>query len=306
NNAWILGRVQTNGKNDYVNVHTIQDGMELTPLSFYGKTYIPPSNVAVNGDVDVTIPPSAQVDKMDARSFYARLAEEMKMNPPTSADAAMVVKMKAIGLSPGESFAYSKLSDEQKRAVDAGFYTGFEKLHSAVPSNAKMENGWINNPTIGTYKTDYDSRAFIALVGLGANIRDDAVYFKARTDAIGARLNGNNKYVLRFAKGQTPPVNGFWSLSLYDEKNFFAKNSLKRYAIGDRDRLTYNSDGSLTLYIQAQSPGKAKESNWLPAPSENFSLVMRTYWPKQAILDGTWKIPSVQRTEMPPSRLSKK
>lgn len=304
NNVWLIGRIQTNGKKDYLNIHNIQDEWELTPLSFYGKSYIPPSNVPVNALADTRTAPVDQVTKMDAKEFFSFFAEEMKQNPPRAADAVAVAKMRTIGITPGESFSFEKLSPGVQRAVEQGYVGGNKRLRTEVPSGATVDNGWMTGNVIGTYDGKYFDRAYVALTGLGANTREDSVYFRAISDSSGQKLNGKNKYVLKLSKNQIPPVRGFWSLSMYNANRFFAKNSIERFAIGDRDRLVYNADGSLDLYIQEQSPGRAKEANWLPAPVEDFNLVMRLYWPKQVVLDGTWRLPAVERTSEP-GRLSK-
>jgi hypothetical protein len=128
---------------------------------------------------------------------------------------------------------------------------------------------------------------------LGANLPEDAVYPRATKDSNGQPFNGASRYAIRFAKGQLPPVGAFWSITMYNSNQFFVNNPIGRYAIGDRDKLKFNDDGSLTLYVQSDSPGKEKESNWLPAPKDSFSLFMRLYWPKKEILDGSWLPPAV-------------
>src|SRR5262249_26809561 len=143
--------------------------------------------------------------------------------------------------------------------------------------------------------TRYLERAMVAWVGLGANLSADAVYPMTRVDAEGQALNGANKYVLHFDKTGISPVKGFWSLTLYNNQQFFVPNPINRYAIGDRDKLKMNADGSLDLYIQNENPGADKESNWLPAPKDSFNLILRLYWPDAQVLNGTWKPPAVQR-----------
>src|SRR5262249_2238303 len=138
-------------------------------------------------------------------------------------------------------------------------------------------------------------RALVALVGLGANLPEDAVYPRATADPDGKPLSGANRYEIRFAAGQLPPVGAFWSISMYNAKQAFVKNQLNRFTIGDRDRLKYEEDGSLVLFIQNQSPGKDKEPNWLPSPRDEFNLVMRLYWPKAEILEHRWHPPQVTR-----------
>ncbi len=146
------------------------------------------------------------------------------------------------------------------------------------------------------YGTNYLQRALITAIGLGANRPQDAVYPTSVADADGKPYSGANKYVVHFSKGQLPPVKGFWSLTMYDAAYFFVANPLDRYSISARESLKTNADGSVDLYIQNESPGKDKESNWLPAPKDKFILMFRLYWPSEtppSIIDGTWKIPPV-------------
>jgi len=139
-----------------------------------------------------------------------------------------------------------------------------------------------------------------AWIGLGANLPEDAVYPLNIGDSDGKQLIGANKYVLHFAKNEIPPVGAFWSVTLYDKDGFPTVNALKRNAIGDRDELKYNADGSLDLYFQSESPGKDKESNWLPAPTGGFNLTMRLYAPKSEALTGKWNPPPVTKLPGPP------
>ena len=149
---------------------------------------------------------------------------------------------------------------------------------------------------IGTYGADYLHRAGVAFGALGANVPDDAVYPTAFADADGQPFSSEKRYILHFEKRQIPPARAFWSLTMYDERQVFTENPINRFAIGDRDRLTFNPDDSLDLYIQRESPGKDKESNWLPAPkSGSFTMNLRLYWPKAEVLDGTWTPPLVKR-----------
>jgi hypothetical protein len=156
---------------------------------------------------------------------------------------------------------------------------------SAIMENLKKiavpKNGWTAvTKDIGVYGTRYLDRATITAIGLGANRPQDAIYPTSEADPAGHPYSGANKYVLHFDKGMTPPVDGFWSLTMYNAKYFFVDNPLNRYTLSPRNALKYNPDGSLDLYIQAQNPGKDKESNWLPAPQGQFILMMRLYWPK--------------------------
>ena len=144
----------------------------------------------------------------------------------------------------------------------------------------RLENGWTFTTKTGLYGTDYLQRAFVTAIGLGANRPQDAVYPTSEVDADGKPYSGANKYVMHFAKGQTPPVDGFWSITMYNADYFFVDNPLNKYTVSPRNDLKYNADGSLDIYIQNESPGKDKEANWLPAPKGKFILMMRLYWPQ--------------------------
>ncbi len=157
-----------------------------------------------------------------------------------------------------------------------------------------QENGWRYSLQTGNYATDYLTRASVAWYGLGANLPQDTVYPVSGYDQTGNRLTGASNYVLHFPPGETPPVNGFWSLTAYDPQYFFVPNPLNRYTVSPRNDLKFNADGSLDLYVQTQSPGPDKEANWLPAPKGNFVLMLRLYWPKEPILTLAWKPGSIQ------------
>ena len=156
-------------------------------------------------------------------------------------------------------------------------------------------NGWLVNLDVGNYRTDYLLRAGVAMYGLGANSPVEAVYPNAFTDNQGQNLTGAPNYLIHFDKGQTPPVNAFWSITLYNNESYLAENPINRYSISQNtEGLKYNPDGSLAIYIQNESPGSEKESNWLPSPSGQFNLVLREYNPQDVILKGEYQIPPVQ------------
>ena len=246
--------------------------------------------------IDTKTPPVEQVAKMDAADFFGRLADLLTDNPPTEDDKAMVEKLAKIGIVAGKSFDATKLDRAAAKGLERGAAAGRDSIFAgAKKPQGKMVNGWDMMMNIGRYGTNYPFRAVVALVGLGANLPEDAIYPHAKVDSDGKPLSGANRYTIHFAKGQLPPVGAFWSITMYNSKQFFVDNPINRYAIGDRDKLKFNDDGSLTLYFQHESPGKDKESNWLPAPKDSFNLFMRLYWPKPAIIEGTWKPPTVER-----------
>ncbi|HEY5805293.1 MAG TPA: DUF1254 domain-containing protein [Lysobacter sp.] len=299
NLVWLIGRTQTNGKSDYKAVHAIQDKYRLVPLSSWGKPYTAPTGLPVAADVDMKTPPPEQVASMDAAAFFGRLNRLMQDNPPAAADAPALERFAKLGIAPGKPFDAAALDPAVAAALDEGMKAGREKLLAAakVPIGRDV-NGWTIMPaSVANFGTDYNLRAVVALIGLGANLQTDAIYPHAVADSDGQPLSGANRYTMRFEKGQLPPVKAFWSITVYNEKQAFIQNPINRYAIGDRDKLKFDADGSLTLYIQKDSPGKDKESNWLPVPEGSFNLFMRLYWPEQAIVDGTWKIPPVERVK---------
>jgi hypothetical protein len=295
NMVWLIGRTQTNGKDDYANVHAMQDRFKLMPLSAWGKAYAPPENVSAV-DVDTSIPPVEHVTRMAPESFLARFAALLKANPPADADAPVMKRLAKVGIVPGTSFDEKSLDPTIAAAIEQGVQTARGRFAAATKRpQAKAVNGWEIARNLGRYGNNYVFRTGVAILVLGANLPEDAIYPRARVDSEGKPFVGTNRYELHFAKEQLPPVEAFWSVTLYNSKQAFVDNPIGRYAIGDRDRLKFNSDGSLTLYIQHESPSADKMSNWLPAPKEEFNLIMRLYWPKKSALDGSWTPPGVQR-----------
>lgn len=295
--VWLLGRIYCDGTpEDYAAVHKLQDEFKLAPLSAYGKPYTPPPGKA-DPSVDIKTPVREQVNRMDAAAYFTLLCELMKTNPPSEADAPYLAKFARIGIVPGQSFDASKLkADFVKRVPTVGFDRIM--LQFKINEAVKNENGWAFTTKTGIYGTNYLMRGLITAIGLGANRPQDAVYPTSRADAEGHKYSGANKYVMRFPKGHLPPVEGFWSLTMYDSGYFFVKNPLNRYSISPRQNLKSNPDGSVELYIQHESPGKDKESNWLPAPLDDFILMLRMYWPNEtdpSIINGTWKIPAAKK-----------
>ena len=295
--VWVNGQMQANGPQDYAVVNALQKQYKLTPLSAWGQSYMPPAEVPVAPGVDAKTPPLAQVQKMDAGAFFGRLARLMKDNPPAPVDKPMVEKLKTLGIEPGKDFDIGKIdpdtATELQRAMGA-----FEKLQEGV-KKLKTVNGWIVMPKdMGNYGTDYETRAGIAFVGLGAIQTVDIAYPTAFDDGDGKPLDGAKRYVLHFDKGQTPPANVTWSVSMYDPQGYYVPNAINRFHLAAGMPLTYDADGSLDIHVQASSPGGEKESNWLPAPkSGTFNLVVRVFWPKASMLDGTYKMPPVRKLQ---------
>jgi hypothetical protein len=295
--VWIIGRTQTNGAKDYEAVHKVQAGYTITPLSQWGKKPQPVKAI-IDPAVDMKTAPMIQVDTMAAGKFFAYAAELLKVNPPHITDQPIIARMRRIGIVPGQSFDLGKADPAVMRALERAAPDALKNMQTKIPTLARVVNGWsMNTDTMGVYGNYYLKRAIVALIGLGANVPEDAVYPLNLGDADGKSLTGTNKYVLQFAKNEIPPVAAFWSITLYDKDGFPTANALNRNAIGDRDDLKFNADGSVDLYFQNESPGKDKESNWLPAPTGDFNLTMRLYAPKLEVLDGRWAPPPIRRVQ---------
>jgi hypothetical protein len=293
--VWIIGRTKTDGPPDYAAVHKIQAGFTITPLSQWGKNPAP-SSFKPDPTIDMKTPPKTQVDTMSSEQFFTLGAELLKVNPPHTTDQPIIARMKQIGIEPGKSFDFAKLDGAVKRGLEPAVADGQKLMAWKVPNLARVANGWsMNTDTMGVYGNYYLKRAIVAQLGLGANLPEDAVYPLNLADATGQPLDGSHRYTIHLDKGSTPPVDAFWSVTLYDPEGFQVANSLNRFAVSSWMPFHYNPDGSLDLHIQADSPGKALEGNWLPAPKGPFNLTMRLYAPKAEVLTGRWNPPPVEK-----------
>ena len=296
--VWIICCTQTNGPKDYEAVQKVQDGYKITPLSRWGKAPEPVKS-AIDPMVDMKTPPVVQVDTMPAEKYFSYGAELMKVNPPHITDWSQVARLKRIGIEPGKSFDFNQASPAVKVALRRAVVDGLKLMKDKMPTMARIVNGWqMNTDTMGVYGNYYLKRAIVAMMGLGAAQPEDTIYPINILDADGKPMNGVNKYVIHFKKEELPPVEAFWSVTMYDAEGFQVANTLNRFAIGNQDDLKYGTDGSLDIYIQNESPGKDKESNWLPSPAQGvLSITMRLYAPKPQVVDGQWAPPAVKKVQ---------
>jgi hypothetical protein len=293
--VWIIGRTKTDGPADYDAVHKIQAGYKITPLSQSGKEPVAPE-FKPDPSVDMKTPPKIQVDTMPADKYFAYAAELLKLHPPHITDEPIIAQLKRIGFEVGKSFDLDKADPAVKKGLASAAEDAQKLMEWKVPTLARIANGWsMNTDTMGVYGNYYLKRAIVTQLGLGANLPEDAIYPLNLADDTGKPLDGASNYVLHFDKGQTPPVDAFWSVTLYDPQGFQVANPLNRFAVSSWMPFKYNSDGSLDLYFQNESPGADKEANWLPAPKGPFNLTMRLYAPKSAALTGKWNPPPVTR-----------
>ncbi|MHC8306388.1 DUF1254 domain-containing protein [Pseudomonas sp. PB3P13] len=301
----VLGRTYADGsEKDYQAVNALQEQYKITPLSAWGKpyTYQAPA-VDPNPGFSMTDAPQKVILGMDTASYFNKMATLMcKDAPPAAQDAPLLARMATIGLEPCKPFDESKLDPAVQNAIKSLPEDALKLIALHKEKMGKEVNGWIISKGLGVYNTDYLKRATVAAYGWPANLQEDAVYPYAEVDSEGQKLNGTKKYTVTFSKRQTPPVKGFWSITMYeiDKGWWFTPNALNKFTVSPRNNLKYNSDGSLTLYFQHESPGQAKQANWLPAPKGDFVLMMRMYWPQPttpSVLNDTWTPPKVVKVQ---------
>lgn len=294
--AWIIGRIKTDGPSDYANVHRFQDALQICLLSQFGQ----PSTVAsspVDPSIDMITSPGETVNQMSVDTYFMTAAELLKRYKPHSTDYAMLHRLERIGLMPGASYNVNELNVEIKDSLARGAKDALKLMNEKVHWLGRPINGWsMNTESMGVYGNYYLKRAIVAMVGLGANQPEDAIYPLNCTDADGAPLQGANNYVLHFEKDQLPPANAFWSITMYDADGFQTENSLNRFAISSWMPLKYNSDGSLDIFVQHHDPGADRTTNWLPSPASGvLGITMRLYAPALRALNGDWAPPPVRR-----------
>lgn len=293
--AFGIYRTQLFNPADLDNVKKIQAEYKVQPLSAFLNTTPPKPApeiewLAIDG-------------KMAKENPFAYLNFLLQFAPAIGTAAAEVPlreKFAKIGIEANKPFDIEKLTPEQKTALTEAMQSGLEKIKTTIPQLGKDENGWIvvtkENGNREALKGNWATRAAIAMAGIFANDPIEAVYPLSKADDKGQKLEGNKKYTITFKADQLPPVNAFWSVTMYDAKTqLLVKNPINRYLINSPmlPNLIKNTDGSITLYIQKDSPGKDKEANWLPAAADGMYLVMRLYWPKEAALKGAWMPPAI-------------
>jgi hypothetical protein len=297
----ILGRTYADGtEQDYKTVNALQAQYKITPLSAWGKLYTPVAPpVDPNSGFSMTDKPQPVILAMGTEGYFNLMANLMAESAPAAAeDAPMLARMARLGIVPGKPFEMSKLAPDVQAELKDIPQAALKKIEANRNNMGKIVNGWTVTTGLGTYGTDYLKRATVAAFGWPANRQEDAVYPYTEVDSAGQKLTGANKYTLTFAKDATPPVNGFWSITMYqiDQGWWFVPNPLNKFTVSPRDNPKPNADGSLTLYFQNESPGVDKEANWLPAPKGDFLPMLRMYWPKEtspSILNGSWQVPPV-------------
>ena len=299
--VWIIGRTKTDGPADYDAVHKVQAGYKITPLSQWGKEPVPPV-VKIDPAVDMKTSPKVTVDTMKAGPYFARAAELLKLHPPHIADQPIIARLERIGFEVGKSFDLNAADPAIQKGLESAPEDAQNLMQWKIPTMARVASGWsMNTDTMGVYGNYYLKRAIIAQQGLGANLPEDAIYPFNLADDTGKLLDGTSNYTIHFDKGEAPPTQAFWSITLYDNDGFQVANPLNRFAVSSWMPFKYNPDGSLDIYFQNESPGMDKEANWLPAPKGPYSLTMRIYAPKADALTGKWNPPPVMKVQTAPA-----
>jgi hypothetical protein len=290
---WMIGRVQTNGPADYDAVHVFQDGLRLRGADG-GVPASGARSFAGPAGLDFDQEPLTIVNGLDAVDFLAYGARLLAEHRPQPTDFSILARIAELGLVAGAEFGADGYTVDQLGALRTGAADALARQHAMVSTMARISNGWsMNTDSMGVYGNFYLKRAVVAMVGLGANPPEDAIYPIAVADAAGNPIIGEKDYVQHFDADLLPPVDAFWSATMYDADSFQSANALDRFALGDRDPLFYNADGSLDMYYGPTDPGGEATANWLPAPAGPLRIIMRLYAPRPAALDGRWNPPAL-------------
>jgi len=294
NLAVLIARILVNGPTDVPNVRALQDKLSLSPISATEGSPIP-VNTSVSKSEEIPVSSQPAFMPTTGAKIFDELGNDMIDNPPFQDDAGAVAKFEMIGIGPGLTPSTTK-NETILKALEQGIIVGEKMIDEKIAHLGSVVNGWSFNLDTGNYGSDYLLRAAVAKTALGANAPEEALYPLTFVDNSGNNLTGSEKYVIHFDKDKIPPVDAFWSITMYNSKYGFVDNPINRYAIGDRTPgFKFNSDGSFDIYVQKDNPGKEKESNWLPATPDNFSLLLRLYIPKEIVLKGEYQYPQVQR-----------
>ena len=295
NMLWLIGRIQTNGILDIPAVVNLQSGFNIQTLSDSNNNEQAVNYLQSKPDATSDIDPYKIVAEMSAVEFFDTLSKLVNAQGLPATDKAALENLKNIGLNlPLEQNTYTA-NPLQRWLMDKALTITKQKVKERIEDRSENENGWmVRRSGIGRYGTDYPVRAAVAMIGLGALQPEEAVYPNVTVDSQNEILSGEHKYKINFPAGQLPPAGAFWSLTMYDENGFLIESEINRYAIGDRDKLSFNADGSLDILIQQSEPAELS-SNWLPTPKGEFAITLRLYLPKKEFLNGKWKLPPIVR-----------
>ncbi len=293
--VWIIGRLETRGVDDYANVHEVQNQMRIAKLSNWPHVEVP--EFVRDDTIDMKTPPMFQVENLSARDFFLLASSLVAQHPPHATDWSIITRMARTGLRIGTTFDIEQCDEAVHQAYHDAPAAAREVMRRRFFTLAPLVNGWSSISDMGVWGNSYLKRAMIARSGLGANPPEESIYPNLLRDDSNRPLHGDSTYLVRFEADQLPPVDAFWSLTVYDEHGYQVANELDRFALGDRDELDYGADGSLEILLSHEPPRDHLSRNWLPIPRAPFALTMRLYLPSDAALYGTWHAPLVRRLD---------
>lgn len=284
--GWLLGRMLVNGEEDFPAAKALVDEIWLAGLAEFQPGLRPPTTAVAHGELS---------HPLDSLEFFALMNRALKRLPPRPGEEALMAQFNAIGIGPAADFDPSRLDEASRRGLEAAIADGLAIVEAATARTIPDYNGWMISLDIGRYGYDYMHRASVVRGGYG-NLPEESLYPATLFDAEGNLLSGRHRYRLHFPAGQLPPVEGFWSLSIYNlnASMTLPENPIRRYSIGDRtEGLEYNEDGSLTILLQHEEPMEGV--NWMPVPAGNFAAIMRLYEPSAAALNNEYLLPRIEK-----------
>jgi hypothetical protein len=295
--VWIDACFEVDGPEDIQPVYSVQDQLRLVPLGQWG-TVVSPRSTPFPIGIDQKATPQEELARFDARTFYTRLARLLQRNPGHDCDARVIEEFSRIGFFTGREYNFDTLPATVVNAMNCAVPVAQERIASGEKNagTRRSVNTWWLHTQPGLYQMNYLERAVAARTSIDGSLVEDVMCFHTTLDSGGEPLRGSNRYIINFRPDCTPPVNAFWSITLYDSSKHLFPNYIHRYVIRDRDRLRLEPDSSLSILIQNEWPGTARDSNWLPAPKDTFNLALRMYWPKPVALSGEWRPPALIRT----------
>ena len=293
--VWLIGRTETRAGDDVALVHALQDQMRVAPLSCWPDEPVP--TLERDPHLDVRTAPMRQVDQMSGHEFFARALRLAGVHRPHATDWNIVTRMARAGLVLGDDLERSPLADDLVDALEAAPARARRVLAERSHTIAPVLDGWSTIDDLGVYANAYLKRALIARSGLGANPVEESMYPNLTLDAHGEPLDGSRRYVLRFGAHALPPADAFWSLTAYDHSGFPVANDIERYALGSRDALRFDADGSLEILLAHRHPDDDGLTNWLPVPDGGFVVTLRLYLPREEVVLGQWRAPAAQRLD---------
>ncbi|AVJ25966.1 DUF1254 domain-containing protein [Achromobacter spanius] len=294
--VWAKGMIETHGPADQATVNALQDGFVLTPLAQWNLPAQAP-RTKPDPSLDLKIPVREQVDSMPTDAFFTYAAELLRKHPPHATDQPLLALLRRVGLVPGRPFDFDKLDHSAKQGMRRGVRAARDRMAAAAGHSLRATDGWLQETgSIGVYGNDWLRRALAAQAQPGSGLPEDLTVLVLATDSDGALLDGAHRYTLHLDSGRLPDTGAFWSLTAYDGQGLPVPNPVNRMALGSRDPLRYNADGSLDLVFSNAAPPPEDQSNWLPIPAAGpVGMLLRVYTPGPAVRDGVWTPPAVRR-----------